>query len=1166
MKSFPQQFLSEIEGVFSKLEGMSAREKSIEIIGSQSPVVLSSLLGAESFVDLHKKPQVVIVPSDSHAEDLKESLLFFNPSLKIHLLEGFDVSPYSSLYPNFRSIAQRIYWLYRAQYSLGGEIFIAPIQALAQKTLSPDFVDQFTTTFRTNDEFSPSFLKKLPDLGYQNSPRVEDVGQFSVKGGIVDIFSPAHEHPLRIELFGDMIESLRFFDPETQRTLQTTGELVVLPVREVLYHDKAQEFVLKNLNELYRNGNYSREFKEQIYESLMLKRFFHGIDFLTPFFYEKLSHPLEYFSSKISLYYLDPLGITRQYDKLIGDLKSEYSSLSEDTIAPRPETLYENLDSLLPPEGSTKIMLSSVEVMEVDEEKSERKSRIFIKVSSFSIKSAETAEMFEELRQKISSALDEGKKIIISSRTLSQAERIRILLDKFEFSHNIISDENTTFSYAMENSQFPIEIFTRPLPESLSFEDEDFLLLREEDFFGKKEFKKPKSQKNSSAYSKSIILSDLKIGDYVTHTEFGVGVYDGLKSMNVGGVESEFIQIKYQGDDKLYLPVYRINLIRKFSGVAPVDKLGGTAWKKTKIKVRNHLKDIASELLNLYAKRSQITRPPFKAEDVDYKTFEGQFPYDETPDQLSAIQAILDDMRSEKPMDRLICGDVGFGKTEVAMRAAFKCAQDQRQVAVLVPTTILSFQHYETFKKRFKQWPLQIEMLSRFTPTGKAREIVEGLKTGKVDIVIGTHRVLSKDVQFKNLGLLIVDEEHKFGVAHKEKIKKLKTNVDTIAMSATPIPRTLNMSLMGIRDLSLINTAPQDRLPIRTFICKFEESIIKKAIENEIQRGGQVYFLHNRVQSIAEVARQLQELIPDVRIRYAHGQMDEDELEKTMISFFKHEFDVLVSTTIIESGMDVPKANTIIIDRADALGLSQLYQLRGRVGRSNERAYCYLVIPRSGALDPIAQERLKVLQENTELGSGLQIAHHDLELRGAGNILGEEQAGHANAVGYELYLELLELALKEARGEDTQKDELEPEINLRIPALIPHDYIPDIRTRMGYYNALSQIETPEDMDRFEYDLNDQFGKVPEAVMNLMGMMLLKKACKDLAIRDLSAGTKSISLAFTDFTPIKPDVMIELVTGRPKKYSITPDSRLIIQMNEIHWPQIYEELNGLKEYI
>jgi transcription-repair coupling factor (superfamily II helicase) len=1166
MKSFPHNILSDLELTFSKLEKASDAHHTINIVGSQSTVALASILGSPDYIDLHKKPQVVVVASDAHAQDLEEALLFFNPKLNIHILEGFDVSPYSALYPNFRSLAQRIYWLYRAQYSTGGEIFIAPIQYLTQKTLPKEFVDQFTTTLKINDEISPAFLKNLIDLGYHNSPRVEDVGQFSIKGGIVDIFSPAHENPIRIELFGDYIETLRFFNPETQRTLDLAQELVILPVREILFHEKTQELVLKQLNEIYKAGAFSKEFKEQIYESLVMKRFFHGIDFLTPYFYENLNAPLNYFESPISLYYLDPLEITRQYDKFISELKLEYEGVKAETLSPPPDSLYLSFEELKPPEKSVSISLSSIELIEADEVKREHEHTLSFKTSRIQMRSVEPHEVLEELKIKLYEQLELKRKIIISTRTLSQAERVRILLDKFEINHFLKDEDYADFSELIESHKRIIDIIPRPIPDSIVLENEGVALFREEDFFGKKEVRKPRAQKNSSAYSKSIILSDLKIGDFIVHSEFGVGIYEGLKIMNVGAVESEFIQIKYQAEDRLYLPVYRINLIRKYSGAGTVDKLGGNSWKKTKVKVRSHLKDIASELLALYAKRSQITRPPFKTEDIDYKTFEGQFTYDETADQLEAIDSILSDMHKETPMDRLICGDVGFGKTEVAMRAAFKCAQDQRQVAVLVPTTILSFQHFETFKKRFKNWPIQIEMLSRFTPPAKAREVVENIKTGKVDIVIGTHRVLSKDVQFKDLGLLVVDEEHKFGVTHKEKIKRLKTTVDTIAMSATPIPRTLNMSLMGVRDLSLINTAPQDRLPVRTFICKYEDSVIKKAIENEVQRGGQVYFLHNRVQSIALVAQELQEMLPDVRMKYAHGQMDADQLEETMISFFKQEFDVLVSTTIIESGMDVQKANTIIINRADTLGLSQLYQLRGRVGRSNERAYCYLVIPKSGAIDPVAQERLKVLQENTELGSGIRIAHHDLELRGAGNILGQEQAGHANAVGYELYIELLEQALKEARGEDTHRDELEPEINLRIPALIPHDYIPDIRVRMGYYNALAQIESPDDMDRFEADMNDQFGKVPEQVMNLMGMMLLKKYCKDLAIRDLSAGTKSISLAFTDFTPVKSDVMIELVTGRPKKYSITPDSRLIVQMGEISWPQIYSELNSIKTLI
>ncbi len=1157
MEPFLSNILSDLESALSK---NSSLNKPTDVIGSQSSTVLASILGSPDYIDLHRNPQLVIVSSDAEAKNLEEDLKFFNPTLPAYVLQSYDVSPYSALYPNFRSVADRINWLYRAQYSMGGEVFIASIQALAQKSLPKELLDKLTTTLKINDELEENFVKKLSHFGYQTSPRVEDVGQISVKGGIIDIFSPAHPYPIRVELFGDNIESLRYFSAETQRTLEPTDELVILPVREVIFDEGTHERVLSHLNNLYREKEFSKEFRENIYESLMFKRFFHGIDFLIPYFYETLNCPIEFFDNKLSVYYLDPLETTRQYDKFISKLKSDFESLNSPTLTPEPSRLFAKMEDLKAESGSKTIHFAAIEVLSADSARASESSALQLKSTPIQTHTTNPQELLQETKQKISLYLSEGKQVIVSTHTTSQAERIKVLLEQFDLPCELHDASFANFEELFDSTK--THIIPRSLSESIVFGNSAFL--REEDFFGKKE--RSQTSKTKSGASKSIILSDLRIGDFVTHTEFGVGIYEGLKMIKAGNLESEFIQIKYEGDDKLYLPVYRINLIRKYSGVGSLDKLGSNAWEKTKIKVKNHLKDIASELLTLYAKRSQVERPPFKPLDIEYKTFEGQFAYDETEDQLNAIEAILEDMQKPSPMDRLVCGDVGFGKTEVAMRAAFKCVQDQRQVAVLVPTTILSFQHFETFKKRFNGWPVQIEMLSRFTSGPKAREVVENLKTGKVDIVIGTHRVLSKDIQFKNLGLLVVDEEHKFGVTHKEKIKKMKTAVDTIAMSATPIPRTLNMSLMGIRDLSLINTAPQDRLPVRTFICKSDDTLIQNAIDNEVQRGGQVYFLHNRVQTIAGVAQRLQELCPGVRIRYAHGQMKEDDLEKIMISFFQGEFDVLVSTTIIESGMDVPKANTIIIDRADTLGLSQLYQLRGRVGRSNERAYCYLVIPRSGAIDPTAQERLKVLQENTDLGSGIRIAHHDLELRGAGSILGEAQSGHANSVGYELYIELLEQALKEARGEDTQRDELEPEINLRIPALIPHDYILDIRVRMGYYNALAQIESPDDMDRYESELMDQFGKVPEPVMNLMGVMLLKKFCKDLAIRDLSAGTKAISLAFTDFTPMKPDIMIELVTGNKKKYSITPDSRLIIQMNEISWPQIYSELNYLMSYI
>jgi transcription-repair coupling factor (superfamily II helicase) len=517
-------------------------------------------------------------------------------------------------------------------------------------------------------------------------------------------------------------------------------------------------------------------------------------------------------------------------------------------------------------------------------------------------------------------------------------------------------------------------------------------------------------------------------------------------------------------------------------------------------------------------------------------------------------------------MDRLICGDVGFGKTEVAMRAAFAAVHDGRQVAILAPTTVLSFQHFETFKKRFKGWPIEIRALNRFVAPADVKSTLTAVKEGKVDILIGTHRILSKDVLFKNLGLLIVDEEQKFGVTHKERIRKMRVAVDTLTLSATPIPRTLNMSLVGIRDLSFINTPPVDRLPTRTYTCKFDQETIRKAVTSEVARGGQIYFIHNRVQSIYGIADELRAFLPDVRIRVAHGQMEEDELEQTMVAFFNHEIDMLVCTTIVESGVDVPRANTIFVDNAHQLGLSQLYQLRGRVGRSKQRAYCYLLIPKGKNIDKEAQERLRVIQENTALGSGLVVAQHDLELRGAGNILGEEQSGTVDLVGYELYMDLLNETLAEAKGEAPTDIELEPEINLRIPALIPDNYISDIRLRLSYYKALSNIRSQDDLSELEDDLKDQFGPIPEQVLNLMGLMLLRLKCKHLGIKDLATSLKALSLIFTDRTPLRPEIVIQLAMRENKKYSIAPDSRLSIRMNQISIQRIFEELDYLETLV
>ena len=671
-------------------------------------------------------------------------------------------------------------------------------------------------------------------------------------------------------------------------------------------------------------------------------------------------------------------------------------------------------------------------------------------------------------------------------------------------------------------------------------------------------------RKEATKRGKHLSFGELNENDYIIHVLHGVGQFKGLVKMPLAGVEAEFLKIEFRDKDKLFLPIYRIHQIHKYAAEKfnpSLDKLGGSRFANIKTKSKRRLREMAHDLIKLYAQRSQCKRSPYQIQLEDITDFFNAFPYQETEDQIVAIEDIMKDMSSEKPMDRLICGDVGFGKTEVAMRAAFVAATNQKQVAVLAPTTVLTMQHLTTFEKRFKDWPLRIETINRLKPTSEVKKILEATKQGKVDILIGTHRLLSQDVAFKDLGLLVIDEEQKFGVKQKEKIRKMKVNTDTISLSATPIPRTLNMSLLKIRDLSLINTAPIDRLEIRTFICRFNKEIIKRAIETELQRGGQVFFLHNRVQSIYSLAEELRELLPGVTMGVGHGQLKEKELEAIMLSFFNNEIKVLIASTIIESGMDIPNANTLFINQADQFGLSQLYQLRGRVGRSSRRAYCYLLTEPHKTLSEVAKHRLNLIHQNTALGSGMQVAQYDFELRGAGTLLGEEQSGLMDSLGYEFYMQLLEEAIQEVKGEEV-RETIEPEINLKMRAFIPNHYIPNIRLRLSYYRALTQIEAATDIDDFEEELKDQFGQPPEEVTNLLGLMLIRHQCLKLGIRDLSSGKETLVLSLTDQTPLSGSKIVPLVKQTNRKYSLQPDNRLKIRMKEMSWPRVYEELEQL----
>lgn len=1143
----------------------------VELVGSTNPTWLAWLLLQNS----PSRPRLVITYNHKACLQLQADLLALEPRTQTIIFEPFDESPYSGLYPNKSTLQSRTHFLWQALHAKNNFIFISSIEALLQKTIPLDIFNGFEIKIKKSDELDLDTLaSQLVQSGYEFSPLVEDGGAFSRRGGIFDIFTPTQILPVRIEFFGDQVESIRLFNPETQRSEQELDEVTIVPAREILFTDETLGLGRSQIKKFCDENKIQKEARDLLLEPLKQRIYSHGIDYWLPYFYEKPSAALDAFKIPPQVYWLDILEVTRAADGLHETFKEKYNSqIKNKMAAPNPALLYEGFDSL-----KKRMETYSVEIkkIHIDDSKTLEDRVISFKAFDASDLSTVVRAAREAKKDFILPTVEKIKewrnldfRVFIWSGSLTQAQRIKYLLE----THGLLADlpegeasDWAEWFKAQEGNKALVHIIPRVLSESGRFVDEKIAFVRDEDIFGSRTHREHRRTKGTLEQRlNTLSFGDLSPNDHVVHTLHGVGVYEGLKKIAVQGVENEFIQLKYRDNDRLYLPVYRISQIQKYSGPGGnplVDKLGSTSWLKAKVKVRNGLKDLAGELLDLYAKRNSLKGFSFSPPDDDFREFEGTFPYDETPDQAKAIDDVLDDMQKERPMDRLVCGDVGFGKTEVAIRAAFKAVQDKKQVAVLVPTTVLAFQHFQNFKKRFADSAISVAMVSRFSTPAQIKKDLKLAVEGKLDILIGTHRLLSKDIQFKDLGLLIVDEEQKFGVGHKEKIKKFKTEVDVLTLSATPIPRTLNMALMGVRDLSIINTPPEDRLSIRTFISRFDEETIGKAITGEIKRGGQIFFIHNRVQSVSSIADQLRQIVPEVRMRVGHGQMDEALLEKTMLDFYNHEFDLLLCTTIIESGLDIPSANTIIIDRADTFGLSQLYQLRGRVGRSKERAYAYLLIPPQGVVDKIAQERLKIIQENTELGSGFHIAHHDLELRGSGSILGENQSGHIATVGYELYMELLEQALSAAKGESVE-EEVEPEINLRIPALFPDSYIEDIRFRLSYYKMLSEIRDELDLVKIEDELVDRFGPIPEQVSNLFGIMLIRRLCKDLGIRDISAGPKNLSLLFNVTTKAAPDRIIRLATSQSNKYQITPEQKLIIRMNSGSWPPILEELKFLK---
>ncbi|WP_432823281.1 transcription-repair coupling factor, partial [Trichloromonas sp.] len=984
----------------------------------------------------------------------------------------------------------------------------------------------------------------LQRLGYNAVPLVEDRGTFSVRGDIIDIFPPSLARPVRLEFFGDTLEKLRPFDAASQRSDDRELErLELLPAREmVLAGDYLQSFS-RRLKERCDALELPRSQREAVLEEAREGLLSPGRQFLLPLTYGRLDTLFDY-APKGRWVILDPPAVDQAGDQFAAEVAE-----GEARMARREEPYVEAASMYLTPaELERELSLrrrqefASLEVFRLQEDRQRYRVNA-LGNGDIHTRLREAGGGLAGLAAQLRQWQEDGWRTLLVCHQQGQAERLLDLLEPEGV--RPVFDPGASLKTLKSKD---LVVTLGELPDGFRLPDERTVVVTEEEIFGQRVRRRPR--KDARALLSS--LAELKEGDYVVHADHGIGRYHGLQHLSMGPSEGDFLHLEYAGGDKLYLPVERIEKVQKYvggEGQAPrLDKMGGGAWEKAKLKARAAVEELARELLKIYARREMSQGFRYGRPDRVFREFEAAFPYEETPDQLRAIQEVLADMESERPVDRLVCGDVGYGKTEVAIRAAFRAALDGRQVAVLVPTTVLARQHFETFRERFKDYPVEVDMVSRFRSASEQKQVLERTAAGQVDILIGTHRLLQRDVRFKNLGLVVIDEEQRFGVSHKERLKKLRAEVDVITLTATPIPRTLHMSMMGMRDLSVIETPPVDRLAVRTYVTRFDDDLIREAILRELRRGGQVFFVHNRVQNIEAMADFLRTLVPEAKIAVGHGQMGEKALEQVMVDFIEGKDQVLVCSTIIENGIDIPRANTIIINRADCFGLSQLYQLRGRVGRSRHRAYAYLLIPGEGSLTREARERLRVLQDLTELGAGFRVASHDLELRGAGDLLGGRQAGQIAAIGFEMYAELLEETIHELQGLE-REEKVDPEVRLGLSAFLPEKYLPDPNQRLVFYKQLAAAEVVDELYDAADELRDRYGELPEPAVLLIEVMKLRVLMKQFKVELAEYDGRQLLFAFHATTPVPPEKILKLME-QPGKYRFSPDYRLSVQIGKM----------------
>ncbi|HTA45121.1 MAG TPA: transcription-repair coupling factor [Bryobacteraceae bacterium] len=1070
------------------------------------------------------RPQLIIVDGNKQAEALFPMLQTFaglvdasdgTPGSMPLLLPALDVLPGQSMSPHAEILATRATALSQLADG-GGGIVLMPVAAALTRTEVPQYYRQLTQTLRIHDEIPLDDLAAhLESVGYERRDPVEMAGEFSIRGGILDVFSPEEVQPVRVEFFGDEIESIRRFDPESQRSIHKLNECVLQPLTEF---QKSRGLLADLANRLVEAGARSRDLPPP-------GEPFAGWELLVSAVRPRPASILDFFEKPLLV--VDEPELTKAAADRLWTRMAESGSMA--AIDPASAMLdWERFSELAAARGTLEVRHldvgdASAQTGDDVYHISSRPSMAFHGNLQVAIREAKTL-------------LESDCRLAFFAPTAGEVERLADVFAEYSVPYHVDLRGEQVPEYLQQRTQSlnaGIALIRGDVARGTVFQQGRLAIFGAEDLFESPDTVAKPGKSHLGTFSADQF--DLKAGDYVVHLEHGVGQFLGIREIAQGETKGDYMLIEYAGGNKLYVPLSRMDLVQRFRGEGeskPVlDKMGGATWTRTKTRIKARMRDMAEELLKLYAARRLAPGFAFSPDSNWQREFEDAFEFTETRDQKTAIADIKRDMESPQPMDRLLCGDVGYGKTEVVMRAAFKAMGDGKQVAVLAPTTVLCFQHFETFKKRFQPFPVRIEMLSRFRTAKAIKDVLHDLGEGKVDLVVGTHRVFSKDVAWKDLGLVIIDEEQRFGVKHKERLKEICKNIDAIAMSATPIPRTLHMSLLGLRDLSVIETPPKDRLAIQTVVAPFAPDVIKSAIELELARGGQVYFVHNRIDSIWHRAAMIQEMFPDARIGVGHGQMAEAELEKVMLQFMRHEFQVFVSTTIVENGLDIPLANTIIIETAERYGLSELYQLRGRVGRSNRRAYCYLFVEPDSELTEVARKRLAALKEFSDLGAGFKIAALDLELRGAGNLLGGEQHGHINAIGFDMYVRMLEDTVRELRGEEVAA-EIHSSLNLGLDLRIPASYIADENQRLRAYKRIAQAVDDTERERVEQELADRYGPVPDDVRQLLAYSAIKTAAEKIGIEAIDRRHSVLNVKFHEETRVDGEKLMSLVSGTP----------------------------------